>query len=53
MFYFKGKLKSAVDKTDINSFSLLYNEYIVYDVTQIKLRYLVKVEFDYEVDWTN
>lgn len=27
--------------------SLRYNEYIVYDVKQIKMRYLVKVKFDY------
>jgi poly [ADP-ribose] polymerase 2/3/4 len=45
-----GKLKNKVDSKDANSYSLLYNEYIVYDVSQIKLRYLVKVEFDYEDD---
>ncbi|KAI9093452.1 poly polymerase catalytic domain-containing protein [Phlyctochytrium arcticum] len=27
---------------------LLYNEYIVYDVQQVRLRYLVKVSFDYK-----
>ncbi len=47
---FKGKLKNSVDPTDANSYSLLYNEYIVYDVSQIKLRYLVKIEFDYDMD---
>ena len=27
--------------------SLLYNEYIVYDTSQIKMRYLVKLKFNY------
>ena len=26
---------------------LLYNEYIVYDITQVKPRYLVKVKFNF------
>lgn len=29
-------------------YTLLYNEYVVYDVTQIKMKYLVKIEFQYE-----
>ncbi len=45
-----GKLKSVADPKDANSYSLLYNEYIVYDVTQIKLKYLVKIKFEYEDD---
>ncbi len=28
--------------------SLLYNEYIVYDVSQVNLKYLLKVKFDYK-----
>ena len=28
--------------------SLLYNEYIVYDTAQIKMKYLFKMEFEYE-----
>ena len=43
-----GKLKCTVDKKDFGLYSLLYNEYIVYNVDQIKLRYLVKVQFDYD-----
>ncbi len=43
-----GKLKNNVDKTNANSYALLYNEYIVYNVDQIKMKYLVKVEFEYE-----
>ena len=43
-----GKLKNVVDKKDASSYSLLYNEYIVYNVNQIRLRYLVKVEFEFE-----
>jgi len=29
------------------STSLLYDEFIVYDVSQIKMRYLLKVKFNY------
>lgn len=29
--------------------SLLYNEYIVYNVEQIRMRYVVQVEFNYEI----
>lgn len=43
-----GNLKNVQDKNAANANSLLYNEYIVYNVDQIKLRYLVKVEFDFE-----
>ena len=44
-------IKSAVAKgDDANSYSLLYNEYIVYNVEQIRLRYLVKVKFNYGLD---
>ena len=43
-----GKLKNKIDPKDASSYSLLYNEFIVYDVAQIKLKYLVKVEFEYE-----
>ena len=45
-----GNLKSAPNKAEANTYSLLYNEFVVYDVAQIKIRYLVKVEFDYDVD---
>ena len=31
--------------------SLLYNEYIVYDVAQVKLQYLVKFKFNYKTLW--
>ncbi|CAF0727501.1 unnamed protein product [Brachionus calyciflorus] len=44
-----GKLKNTIDKKDLASYSLLYNEYIVYNVDQVRLRYLVKVEFDFEI----
>ena len=43
-----GKLKNVVDRAQASSYALLYNEYVVYDVDQIKLKYLVKIEFDYE-----
>ena len=32
-----------------NYTSLLYNEYIVYDVAQVNIKYLVKFKFDYKV----
>ena len=31
--------------------SLLYNEYIVYDVAQVNLKYLVKFKFNYKSLW--
>ena len=31
--------------------SLLYNEYIVYDVAQVRLQYLVKFKFNYKTLW--
>ncbi|XP_061610330.1 poly [ADP-ribose] polymerase 1 [Phyllopteryx taeniolatus] len=34
--------------TDIDDTSLLYNEYIVYDVAQINLKYLLKIKFNYQ-----
>jgi poly [ADP-ribose] polymerase len=33
--------------TGVNG-SLLYNEYIVYDVAQIRMKYLFKIRFDYK-----
>ncbi len=36
-----------VKKTE--GFTLAYNEYIVYDVSQIKMRYLAKIKFQYDV----
>ncbi|XP_001947212.1 poly [ADP-ribose] polymerase [Acyrthosiphon pisum] len=33
--------------SNINDTSLLYNEFIVYDISQVKLRYLVKVDFNF------
>jgi poly [ADP-ribose] polymerase len=34
-----------------NSSSLLYNEFIVYNVNQVKARYLLKVRFNYASRW--
>ncbi|XP_030854208.1 poly [ADP-ribose] polymerase 1 [Strongylocentrotus purpuratus] len=33
--------------SNINNTSLLYNEYIVYDVAQVQMRYLIKMKFNY------
>lgn len=41
----KGKKDSKLDT------SLLYNEYIVYDTAQIKMKYLLKLKFKYNNDW--
>lgn len=43
-----GQLKNMVSPEKASEYSLLYNEFIVYDVSQVKLRYLVKVEFVYD-----
>ncbi|KAK1796119.1 hypothetical protein P4O66_009200 [Electrophorus voltai] len=34
--------------TNIDDTSLLYNEYIVYDVAQVNLKYLLKLRFNYQ-----
>ncbi|XP_061741748.1 poly [ADP-ribose] polymerase 1 [Nerophis ophidion] len=34
--------------TNIDDTSLLYNEYIVYDVAQVNLKYLLKINFNYK-----
>lgn len=43
-------LGKGVD-TNIDDTSLLYNEYIVYDVAQINLKYLLKIKFNYQTLW--
>ncbi|XP_039269984.2 poly [ADP-ribose] polymerase 2-like [Styela clava] len=43
-----GKPKAVSDNT--NRY-LMYNEYIVYDVAQIRARYLVKAKFNYKSHW--
>ena len=43
-----GTIKEQCKPCEDSNYSLLYNEYIVYDVNQIKLRYVVHVEFVYE-----
>ncbi len=39
-----GKLKD----TKISDSSLIYNEYIVYNVDQVRMRYLVRLKFNYK-----
>uniref|UniRef100_A0A672QQV1 Poly [ADP-ribose] polymerase n=1 Tax=Sinocyclocheilus grahami TaxID=75366 RepID=A0A672QQV1_SINGR len=34
--------------TNIEDTSLLYNEYIVYDIAQVNLKYLLKIRFNYQ-----
>jgi poly [ADP-ribose] polymerase len=41
-------LGEGVKRADVKKSSLLYNEYIVYDVSQIKARYLVQMKFNYK-----
>lgn len=40
-----GKPKTT---TNDANYSLLYNEYIVYDIKQVKLRYLLRLRFNYK-----
>lgn len=40
--------KGVKDK-NLNT-SLLYNEYIVYNTDQIKMKYLLRMKFNYDVD---
>eukprot|EP00828_Plagiopyla_frontata_P046435 TRINITY_DN8248_c0_g1_i4.p1 TRINITY_DN8248_c0_g1~~TRINITY_DN8248_c0_g1_i4.p1 ORF type:complete len:256 (-),score=42.65 TRINITY_DN8248_c0_g1_i4:125-892(-) len=58
-----GKYQPEASQTELNGFkvplgkpetvsvlgSLQYNEYVVYDVNQIKMKYLVKCKFNYKV----
>ncbi|KAM7430085.1 Poly [ADP-ribose] polymerase 1 [Porites harrisoni] len=37
--------------TSVANTSLLYNEYIVYDVAQINIKYLLKMDFKYKYSW--
>eukprot|EP00668_Euglena_longa_P029323 GGOE01036669.1.p1 GENE.GGOE01036669.1~~GGOE01036669.1.p1 ORF type:complete len:715 (+),score=259.95 GGOE01036669.1:85-2145(+) len=41
-------LGPTVNPPDHHGSSLLYNEFIVYDVCQVKLRYLLKVKFNFK-----
>lgn len=44
-----GRLKNAfTNSQELNSCALLYNEFIVYNENQIKLKYIVKVQFVYD-----
>lgn len=44
-----GRLKNQLkDPKTASEYALLYNEYIVYNTNQVRLRYLVEVEFDYD-----
>lgn len=38
-------------QTDTENTSLLYNEYIVYDIAQVNVKYLLKVKFDFDTYW--
>lgn len=42
-------VKTGVGKS--NSYSLLYNEFIVYNPAQIRMRYLLRVKFNYASLW--
>ncbi|VVC30258.1 BRCT domain,Poly(ADP-ribose) polymerase, regulatory domain,WGR domain,PADR1 domain,Poly(ADP-ribose) [Cinara cedri] len=46
----ESKLEVPLGKpvpSNVDNTALLYNEFIVYDISQVKLRYLVKVEFNF------
>jgi poly [ADP-ribose] polymerase len=38
---------TGIEKDRARAFTLAYNEYIVYDVAQIKMRYLAKIKFNF------
>lgn len=42
-------VKTGVGKS--NAYSLLYNEFIVYNPAQIRMRYLLRVKFNYSSLW--
>lgn len=46
----KVPLGQGVD-SKVPGSSLLYNEFIVYDTAQIKIRYLLQVDFEYSRGW--
>ncbi|KAK0084215.1 hypothetical protein PV325_001027 [Microctonus aethiopoides] len=37
-----------ITRSDADNYNLLYNEYIVYDVAQVKAQYLVRMKFNYK-----
>ena len=39
--------KDGKDQNELNRRSLMYNEFIVYDISQIKIKYLIKTRFNY------
>ncbi|KAG0340889.1 Poly [ADP-ribose] polymerase 2 [Podila humilis] len=43
-----GTLKTEDQKQQSGYYGLQYNEYIVYNTSQIKMRYLLKMRFDYK-----
>lgn len=36
-----------------SGYTLNYNEYIVYDARQVKMKYAVQVEFNFDWKWKN
>lgn len=47
----KVPLGKAIAVQDKGNYTLMYNEYVIYDVSQIQPRYLVKVKFHYNDLW--
>ncbi len=43
-----GNITSTESSSNKNAYSLLYNEYIVYNEAQIRTRFIVKIEFDFD-----
>ena len=43
-----GNITSTESSSNKNAYSLLYNEYIVYNESQIRTRFIVKIEFDFD-----
>jgi len=45
------EMKAELSEVENEKCSLLYNEYIVYDQSQVNLKYLVKFKFNYKELW--
>lgn len=42
-------VKTGVGRS--GGYTLLYNEFVVYDPAQIRMRYLLRVQFNYSALW--
>ncbi len=43
-----GELYDCTDNKSRSNYTLNYNEYIVYNVDQVKMRYILRVKFNFD-----